>query len=192
MGVSIFQGPFDGRSFTTARNRSFLNNYSLKVQTSISAVINQETATIVGTAFWIPVNIFNNSETRNEKAKSSPSMNNSNLGGSLLDLFRNQSNSLNQYACWKNPRQLYLFFFFKKRSKSKWWNDVFQEVPRPRFRQGRHIKHGASVNMFPFMHFQRRPWYEVMPPASLAGDGENKGIEEINSISITEVSSFGG
>lgn len=42
------------------------------------------------------------------------------------------------------------------------------------------------------MHFQRRPWYEVMPPASLAGDGENKGIEEINSISITEVSSFGG
>lgn len=42
------------------------------------------------------------------------------------------------------------------------------------------------------MHFQRRPWNEAIPPSSLAGDGENKGIEEINSISITEVSSFGG
>lgn len=40
--------------------------------------------------------------------------------------------------------------------------------------------------------FSVGPGMKLFPPSSEAGDGENKGIEEINSISISEVSSFGG
>lgn len=87
-------------------------------------------------------------------------------------------------------------FILQKKLKE---NDIAgpKEVPWPPFRQSATLKKaspsaGGSVNMISFMHFQHQPWNEVIPPSSAAGDGENKGIEEINSISISEVSSCGG